>query len=322
MLPRLIQKHGGPEDRDRSINSVGTRLGLANCKGLVEAHGGRIWAESAGIGQGTRIIFTIPVAQESVNADRGSDRTDTPSEADVFEPTRILAVDDDPQMLRYIRDALTESGFDPVVTGDHVELSSIIRAEKPELVLLDLLLPDKDGIELMGSVSELSDIPVIFISAYGRDETIAKALELGADDYLVKPFSPTELVARIRTSLRRRADSEPFRLGSLAINYERRLVSVAGVQVDLTAKEFELLRALSLNAGRVSTFDALIRQVWGPYGLSNHKLVRSLIKTLRRKIGDDARAPDYIFNVRGVGYRMARPDERKAVSKTSEISSA
>ncbi len=322
MLPRLFQKYVGLDDRDRSSNSAGTRLGLAICKGLVEAHGGRIWAESAGIGQGTRVTFTIPVVQESVTADGGSVRTASHSRDEAIEPTRILVVDDDPQMLRFIRDALTESGYDPVVTGDHTELASIIRAEKPELVLLDLLLPQTDGIELMRSVSELSDIPVIFISAYGRDETIAKALEEGADDYLVKPFSPTELVARIRTSLRRRADPEPFLLGNLAINYDRRLVSVAGVQVELTAKEFELVRVLSLNAGRVSTFDALIRQVWGAHGYANHKLVRSLIKTLRRKIGDDARAPDYIFNVRGVGYRMARPDRRKAVSKTSEISSA
>ena len=311
MLPHLFQKHIGLDDRARSSNTAGTRLGLAICKGLVEAHGGRIWAESAGIGQGTRIAFTIPVIQESATADRATIRREAPGEDEVFEPTRILVVDDDPRMLQYIRDALTESGFDPVVTGDHVELSSIIRAEKPQLVLLDLILPDTDGIELMRSLSELSDIPVIFISAYGRDETIAKALEEGADDYLVKPFSPTELVARIRTSLRRRADPEPFLLGELAINYDRRLVSVGGVQVDLTAKEFNLLRVLSLNAGRVSTFDALIRQVWGAHGYANHKLVRSLIKTLRRKIGDDARAPDYIFNVRGVGYRMARPGDVK-----------
>ncbi len=312
MLPRLFQKHVGLDNGDRSSGTAGTRLGLAISKGLVEAHGGRIWAESAGIGHGTSITFTIPVAQESATAGLGSDRTESYARDDVIEPTRILVVDDDPQMLRYIRDALTESGFDPIVTGDPVELSSIIRAEEPELVLLDLLLPDADGIELMGNVPELSDIPVVFISAYGRDETIAKALEFGADDYLVKPFSPTELVARIRTSLRRRADPEPFLLGDLAINYDQRLVSVAGVPVELTAKEFELLRVLSLNAGRVSTFDALIRQIWGEYGYANHKLVRSLIKTLRRKLGDDARAPDYILNVRGVGYRMPQPANHRA----------
>ncbi len=321
MLPNLFQKHVGLDGRDRATNSAGTRLGLAICKGLVEAHGGRIRAESAGIGRGMRITFTIPVAQESVTADGGPVRTATHSKDEAIEPTRILVVDDDPQMLRYIRDALTESGYDPIVTGDHVELSSIIRAEKPELVLLDLLLPDTDGIELMGSVSELSDIPVIFISAYGRDETIAKALERGADDYLVKPFSPTELVARIRASLRRRADPEPFLLGDLAIDYDRRLVSVAGVQVDLTAKEFELLRVLSLNAGRVSTFDALIRQVWGARGYANHKLVRSLIKTLRRKLGDGAQVPNYIFNVRGVGYRMPRPDNLKTISQELDATS-
>jgi len=307
MLPHLFQKHIELDNRDRASNTAGTRLGLAICKGLVEAHGGRIWAESAGIGQGTRIVFTIPVARESMSADRGSGRRESRSIDDGFEPTRILVVDDDPQMLRYIRDALTESGYDPVVTGDHLELSSIIRAENPDLVLLDLLLPGTDGIELMGSVTELSDLPVIFISAYGRDETIAKALELGADDYLVKPFSSTELVARIRTSLRRRADSDLFLQGDLAINYDLHQVSVAGVQVDLTAKEFELLRVLSVNAGRVLTFDVLIRQVWGEYGYANHKLVRSLVKSLRRKIGDDARKPHFIFNVRGVGYRMDRP---------------
>lgn len=129
MLPHLFQKHIGLYDRDRPSNTAGTRLGLAICKGLVEAHGGRIWAESAGIGQGTCIVVTIPVAHETVSADRKTVPTETQDRDRVIEPTRILVVDDDPQMLRYIREVLTEAGFDPVVTGDHVELSSIIRAE-------------------------------------------------------------------------------------------------------------------------------------------------------------------------------------------------
>ena len=113
-------------------------------------------------------------------------------------------VDDDPQTLRYVRDALANAGYLPLVTGDHRELPRIVQTEKPRLVVLDLVLPGTDGIELMENVPELIDLPVIFISGYRRDETIARALEIGAADYLVKPFSPTELTARIRAVLRRR----------------------------------------------------------------------------------------------------------------------
>ena len=125
------------------------------------------------------------------------------------EPPRILVVDDDPRVSRFVRDVLSEAGFDPLVTGAPQEMPRIIRTERPRLVLLDLMLPDTDGIELMGQVPELADLPVIFISGYGRDETVAKALESGAADYLVKPFSPTELVARIRAALRRRERGQP-----------------------------------------------------------------------------------------------------------------
>ena len=120
------------------------------------------------------------------------------------------------------------------------------------------MLPGTDGIELMRTVPELADLPVIFISGYGRDETIARALEAGASDYIVKPFSPTELTARIRAALRRRADPQPFVLGDLAIDYDRRQVTVAGREVELTPTEYELLRILSLNAGRVTTSETLL----------------------------------------------------------------
>ena len=119
----------------------------------------------------------------------------------------------------------------------------------------------------METVPELADLPVIFISGYGRDETIARALEAGADDYVVKPFSPTELVARIRAALRRRADPDPFVLGELTIDYDLRRVTVAGQEVELSATEYELLRVLSLGAGRVATCDALLRRVWSGRGL-------------------------------------------------------
>ena len=242
---------------------VGSGLGLAICKGLVEAHGGRIRAESGGPGQGARFTFTIPVAEEARDGARGADRrAGTPFAPGGVRP-RILVVDDDPQALRFVRGALADAGYDALVTGDHHDLPALIDAERPHLVLLDLMLPDTDGIELMQRVSQLADQPVIFISAYGRDETIARALSSGAADYIVKPFSPTELVARIGAALRGRAEPEPFALGDLAIHYDERRVTVAGRPVELTATEFELLRALSLNAGRVLTYDALLRQVWG-----------------------------------------------------------
>ena len=172
------------------------------------------------------------------------------------------------------------------------------------------MLPDVDGIELMQRVPELSDLPVIFISAYRRDETVAQALEAGATDYIAKPFSPTELVARVRAALRRRAEPEPFRLGELAIDYAQRRVTVGGEAVDLTATEYELLRVLSLDAERVVTFDTLLRRGLGQRENADANLVRIFVRTLRRKLGDDAASPAYIFNRRGVGYRMAKPPDR------------
>ena len=302
-LPHLFRRYADIGGGERDREAAGFGLGLVICKGLVEAHGGRIRAESAGPGTGTRITFTLPAAAEDRVPAASTGGSPAP------EPVSVLVLDDDPETLRQVRDALAAAGYAPLVTGEPEEAARLLAEKKPHLVLLDLVLPGADGIELMRSMPEMAGLPVIFVSAYGHDETIVRALDAGAADYIVKPFSASELTARVRAALRRRDGAEPFVLGALAIDYERRRVSVAGRVVALTRTEYELLRALSLDAGRPVTYETLLRLAWGERNGTGVRRVRNFVKKLRAKLGDDAASPAWILNERGVGYRMPGPGE-------------
>ena len=307
-LPHLFRKSSGTTSEEQGGDAG---LGLAICKGIVEAHGGRIWGESDGPGLGARFTFTLPTVEPAggVAVDQTPSIAERSSPPRQGERVRVLAVDDDPQALRYVRDALIANDFEPVVTGDPEEVLPLLEEQRPDLALLDLVLPGTDGIDLMGEILQRADVPVIFLSAYGRDELIARAFEMGAVDYVVKPFSPTELSARIKAALRRREVSEPpppYVLGDLAIDYSERRVTLAGQQIRLTPTEYRMLTELSANAGTLLTYERLLGRVWGEKADGDVRPMRTIVGKLRRKLGDDTEHPRYIFTEPRVGYRMPR----------------
>ena len=313
-LPFLFRKFSRG-DRDAAggrLREAG--LGLAICKGIIEAHGGRIWAESDGIGLGAQFRFTLPAADAAGHAilPEAVPAIERPG-IEGGKRLRILVVDDDPMTLRTVRDALAKAGYEPILTGDPNAVSRLISERRPHLVVLDLMLPEIDGIELLERVAALSELPVIFLSAYGGERRVTRALEMGADDYIVKPFSPTELVARIQTVLRRwtavgtAEPTEPYVHEDLRIDYAERRVWFHGDPLKLTDLEYRMLFELSSNAGRVLSHSELLQRVWGRAHSGRPGAVRTVIKQLRRKLEENADSPVYVFNEPRVGYRMAKP---------------
>ncbi|MBP7693463.1 MAG: response regulator transcription factor [Anaerolineales bacterium] len=231
---------------------------------------------------------------------------------------RILVVDDEPRMIRFIRMNLEHDGFDVVEAADGLAALKQVRDTLPDLVLLDVSMPELDGFETLRLLREMSQIPVIILTARAEEDDRVRGLELGADDYVTKPFSPRELVSRVRAVLRRTetpAPSEKTTLrvdDRLSLNFDRREVLVAGQPVRLRPTEYRLLYHLVQNAGWVVPHDQLLAKVWGyEYREETHYL-RLYINYLRHKLEPDPANPRYILTERGVGYRFV--DFRKAAS--------
>ncbi|MBI5296454.1 MAG: response regulator transcription factor [Chloroflexi bacterium] len=220
---------------------------------------------------------------------------------------RILVVDDEPPIRRYLRAALSAQGFTIYEAASGQEALNAVIADRPDIIILDLGLPDIDGIEVTRQLREWSQIPIIILSVREAEQDKIAALDAGADDYLTKPFGTGELMARMRVALRRltsKPDEPILQVGGLHMDISRRIVSVDGDQITLTPTEYEILRLLMQNAGKVITHHHLLRQVWGTAYESEMHILRVNISNLRRKIEPDPARPTYIHTEPGVGYRL------------------
>ncbi len=229
------------------------------------------------------------------------------------QPVRILIVDDEPQIRRLLRVSLTAQGYETTETALGQDALLRAAAEHPDLVILDLGLPDIDGQEVIVRLREWSDVPIIVLSVREREKDKVTALDSGADDYIAKPFGIDELLARIRAALRHRIQAdvkEPvFQSGDVTVDLGRRQVSVGNREVRLTPKEYDLLRVLVTYAGKVVTHRQLLRAVWGPGYATETQYLRVYIGQLREKLEADPSQPRLILTESGVGYRLREGDE-------------
>lgn len=223
---------------------------------------------------------------------------------------RILVVDDESPIRRYLRAALSAQGFTIYEAANGLEALNAVIADRPDIIILDLGLPDIDGIEVTRRLREWSQIPIIILSVREAEQDKIAALDAGADDYLTKPFGTGELMARMRVAMRRltsKPDDPVIQVGGLQMDISRRVVTVNENEISLTPTEYDILRLLMQNAGKVITHHHLLRQVWGTAYDSEMHILRVNISNLRRKIETDPARPNYIHTEPGVGYRLKVP---------------
>jgi two-component system KDP operon response regulator KdpE len=227
----------------------------------------------------------------------------------------ILVVDDDPRIIRLVREVLSAVGYQVLVRNDGQQAIEAVALEQPDLVVLDILMEDLDGYAVCRRVREFSDVPIIMLTAKVMEIDMLAGFEAGADDYITKPFSSKELLARVRAVLKRAYQPTTsggevlIECGDLQIDLARRKVSIAGVEVHLTATEYNLLHQLAAHPDQVLTHEQLLVEVWGPQYRNDIDYLRSYIHYLRKKLERDPSNPQFIITIQGVGYMLCFPEE-------------
>jgi two-component system KDP operon response regulator KdpE len=225
----------------------------------------------------------------------------------------VLVVEDERSIRNYICTVLAANGFDVLTAEDGAEAYTMITSHCPDLVILDLGLPDVDGLHIIRTVRQWSKMPIVVVSARTHERDKVEALDAGADDYITKPFGTSELLARIRTAIRHtRTANESgamgwtgiFKVKDMVIDYDKHHVTIAGTDVHLTQNEFKIVSMLAKYAGKVLTYDAIMKEVWGPLSTGDNQILRVNMANIRRKLEKNPGEPEYIFTEVGVGYRM------------------
>lgn len=221
---------------------------------------------------------------------------------------KILVVEDDAGILRFIRSALESQGYDVIPAATGAEALAYAGSHCPDLMLLDLGLPDMNGVKVIEEIRSWSSMPIVVVSARSHENDKIEAFELGADDYVTKPFSTGELLARVRVALRHargtRKSDDRYTANGLTIDYESHIVTLHGEPVHLTQNEYRILSLISRYSGKVLTYDFLLKELWGPMAPGNNQILRVNMANIRRKLEKNPAEPEYIFTEVGVGYRM------------------